>query len=92
MTTDPQGSTNNKSNEAWWLILFRHFSTVVAMIAIFWWLALPRVEGFIQSAVNDRILRLEVNQDANSKQLSTILEKLTNMQKEFEAIKEERNQ
>lgn len=67
---------NDDGQEKWWLILLRHFTTIIAIIAAFLWLALPRVEAFIQSAVNDRLVRVELTLDEHSRQLQSIIERL----------------
>lgn len=72
--------TPNPPPERWWLILLRHFTTILALLAGFWWLAIPRVEAFIQNAVNDRILRVETTLDVHSRQLQSIIERLATVQ------------
>lgn len=46
-----------------WQALLRHFATIIVMLGGLWWLATPRVEAFIEGAVDARIRRIESKLD-----------------------------
>ena len=88
----PDAQNGTVVAESWWLILFRHFTTIVAILASFWWLAVPRIEGFIQAAVNDRIVRVETALDHNNRLLAALAENIEAIQATQRRLEAERAQ
>jgi hypothetical protein len=69
------------SKDPLWQILLRHFTTITIIAGAFWWLAIPRVQAFINETVNDRISTIERRLDNIENLLVHINEQLDRMEK-----------